>query len=110
MKWKGYKTSTWQPTQNLNAAWNVVDTFEKGAAESDSDSDSEINEELTNSNVTYKVEAILDKRTAGIEYVVKWKYFKDPYKNTWENRNYLKDKAAQKIKQFEEDRITCVGK
>ena len=109
VKWKGYKTSNWQPTQNLAAAWNVVDAFENGAADSDSDSDSEINEEngeVTNSNDTHELEAILDKINVGIEYLVKWKHFNDPDNNTWENKKDLKAKAAQLLmKQFEEDRI-----
>ena len=64
------------------------------------------------SEKVYTVQKILDKRVrqngAGIEYLVKWRYYEDPKWNSWEPADNLGN-ALQAIKEFEEDLETRIN-
>ena len=88
VKWKGHEVPTWEPQQGLAKARSAIHEFENSSTESGSESDgAEDMEEDTliiNPNDVYELETILDKRSAGVEYLVKWKDHDNPEHNTWE--------------------------
>ena len=110
VKWKGHDEQTWEPIQQLATAQSAIDEFENSSTESGSESgsaeDMEEDTVVINPGEVFELETILDKRVAGVEYLVKWKGYNNPKHNTWEyaDSKNLKTKAAKKlIDHYEQD-------
>ena len=95
VKWKHFdspESDTWEPAENLeNICADMINDFE--------------NEEVVKlkklemrnaQKRKYDVEKIIDKKFAGVEFLVKWKKSKT---KTWEPEENLKF-ASQKVRQF----------
>ena len=95
VKWKHFDSpewDTWEPAENLeNICPDMINEFE--------------NKEVVNREkvkikkapkMKYEVEKIMDKKIAGVEFLVKWKMSKT---KTWEPEENLKC-ASKKVQQF----------
>jgi len=106
LKWQGYdsKDNTWEFEDNLNCR-ALIKEYEKTKekpVEINDDSDIEIADE---SETTYTVEKIVDKRkgkNGTTEYLVKWKGYSEK-QNTWEPVKNIKCKDM--IESFEKEHL-----
>ena len=107
VKWKGHDEKTWEPIQQLATAQSAIDEFENSSTESGSDSGSaEEDTVVINPGEVFELETILDKRVAGVEYLVKWKGYNNPKHNTWEyaySKNLRTEAAKKLIDHYEQD-------
>ena len=106
VKWENYdyNDNTWEPIENLADATDLIAKFEAGL-ETGNNLKTEKNTKVNRKEFDIgglKVERILDKKQAGLEYLVKWKNY-DYNENTWEPKENLTG-ATDIIQGFENGR------
>lgn len=98
VKWLGYPNSenTWEKLENLSGSKKLVAEFDKRLKE----------KELKLAEKDYEVEKIVDEKIykKNTVYLVKWKGYKAD-QNTWEPEDNLKETAAEKIDQWQVDKV-----
>ena len=103
VKWRGFdgpSDNTWEFASSLDHAKDFVNKFEN-----------ELKNKIVDSDETYEVEKILDRKGKGkkVEYLVKWKGYDDPDDYTWEPISLLDD-ALDIIATFEKELLDTENK
>jgi len=103
VKWLGYSNTdnTWEKLDNLAGSKKMVAEFDKREAE----------KELKLAEKEFAVEKIVDEKIYKKKtvYLVKWKGYKTE-QNTWEPEEGLKETAADKIDQWQVDKVVKAQK